>query len=251
MSDYEIHEIDDKSEKIKTKARMMVQNLLFDEKARTKFQLKPDVVLDEKIDAIEELQKMNPEEKTSLKEQVKSGFMEEYFILPGLNVDEAKNMLLSTINSARHTYSMYKWLNIALFIVGIGLFITAAISGLVTGEEKFSIIFGAGGVLALLPMFLTNPLKRISNSASDLSQIRIVIMGYWAQLNNLYEQVKKQRGKTDFTMLKNLNEEYQKAITHATQTLQANAEVTVTDTNQDYEKEIKALTERIVALEKK
>lgn len=228
-----------------SQANMAIQQIFHNPRMLKKFRQSPDVVLDDNL-----LKDIPESERASLKAKIIQKAVEWDQVLPGLSVEDAKKMLVSSLESTSFTFSLFTWLNVALFAVGIGLFILAAISGLVREEEQFSIIFGAGGVIALLPFFITNPLKRISNAASDRSQIRTVILGYWSQLANLRNLINEQKSPSQ-SMVTELNTELQNAMTHATALLQKYAESIIKEENQESEKKIKSLEERIEFLEKK
>lgn len=224
---------------------LAAKNILTDQKLIRRFRQRPELVLDEKVKDI-------PSEKRALvREEIKQLVMEADQVLPGLDRDEARDMLYSSLQTPRVTFAIFTWLNVALFVVGIGLFILAAIAGFVRKEEQFSIIFGAGGIASLLPLFLTNPLKRISNAASDQSQLRTVIFGYWSQLANLRTQIMPPAPHPDLATVKDVNAELQKAMANATAQLQKYVETNIQDTSPDNEKDIKALKDRVEALEKK
>jgi hypothetical protein len=221
------------------------KDILGDQQLLNRFRRKPDLVLDEKLKDIPS------ENRVVVKAEIKQMVTEVDQVLPGFNRDEGRDILNASLQTARVTFSIFTWLNVALFTVGIGLFVLAAVAGFVNKEEQFSIIFGASGIASLLPFFITNPLKRISNAASDQSQLRTVLFGYWSQMANLRTQILPPVQQPDLATIKDLNSELRKAMEQAIEQLQKYVESKVKEDNPDNEKQIKFLQDRVGVLEKK
>lgn len=221
------------------------REILVNQKQLRKFRKGPELILEDKVKDIPQAN------RSIVKAEIRQRVQEADQVLPGLNSDEAKEMLNASLKTPAMTFKIFTWLNVLLFGVGIGLFVLAAIFGFIREEEQFSIIFGASGFASLIPLFITNPLKRVSNAASDQSQLRIVIFGYWSQLANLRTQIMPPMQTPDLATVKDLNAELQKAMGNATAQLQKYVEANIQDTDQDKEKDIKTLKDRVEALEKK
>jgi hypothetical protein len=236
-------------ERAETLANQAAQNVIANPEHLRNFRRKPDIVIDKYFTDLK-LKNVTPEEKDELKVKAKQKIIEWDQVLPGLNVEEAKRLLLSSIESTSRSFSIFTWLNVTLFGVGIALFILAAVLGVVREQAQFSIIFGSGGVVSLLPFFISNPLKRISNSASDQSQIKTVIMGYWSQLANCRRQIIAQ-DNPGITLVKDCNLEIQNAMKQSAELLQKYAENAIKEPDTESESKIKELEKRLKALEDK
>jgi uncharacterized protein YihD (DUF1040 family) len=198
------------------------QDILNDSKLLNKFRKESEQVLDDTMQSISQEISSLELNQAAIKSQIKKKVAEEDEMVPGLNKDEARDWLSASLRYPALSFKIYTWLNVALFAVGIILFVLAAIAGLVRGEEQFSIIFGASGIASIIPIFVTNPLKRVSNAASDQSQLRIVIFSYWWQLWNLRTTVSKENSQ--IATANALNARIQTIMDHAVEMLQKHVE---------------------------
>ena len=145
-------------------------------------------------------------------------------VFPGLSREEAKNMLLGSLGVPERSYAIFTLLNGILFAVGLALLVAAAVIGFVKEKEQFTVMFGTGGFGIIVYMFVTNPLKRIANAASDQSQIRTVVFGFWVQLANWRTDLLGPADSLDYETLRRVNSEIQKSMEHGVKTLQRYAE---------------------------
>jgi hypothetical protein len=160
-------------------------------------------------------------------------------------------MLISSLDFPKSSFTIFTWLNVVLFGVGIGLLVLAAVVGLFKGQEQFTVMFGAGGLATTLGLFFIDPLKRISNAASDQSQLRTVVFGFWTQLANWRTEVLAPNDSHDFDTIHKVNAEVQKTMDHAAALLQKYVEAKMKEQDAPSEKQVKALQDRITQLEKK
>ncbi|MBM3925518.1 MAG: hypothetical protein FJ320_05955 [SAR202 cluster bacterium] len=222
-----------------------VGDILTNKSLRQEYREDPNKILDE---LLKDLPKAEQEQA---KAEVKRKVQEVEEVFPGLSREEAKVMLLSSLDLPKSSFTIFTWLNVSLFGVGIGLLVLAAVVGLFKGQEQFTAMFGAGGLATTLGLFFIDPLKRISNAASDQSQLRTVVFGFWTQLANWRTEVLAPNDSHDFDTIKKVNAEVQKTMDHAAALLQKYVEAKIKEQPAPSDKEVKALQDRITQLEKK
>ncbi len=91
-------------------------------------------------------------------------------------------ILKTTLNNAARTFKTITWMNIVMFGVGIGLFVVAAVYGVVAERKVYSLLFGGLGTLSFAVLFLLGPIERSQNALSNLVQVEISFMNYFAQM---------------------------------------------------------------------
>jgi len=222
-----------------------VTDIFHQKKGTTRFWQQSDKILEEKV------KDLPADKRAGVKARIRQQVAELDEVLPGINREEARSILYSSLQTPRVYFAIFTWLNVALFIVGLGLLIAAAVVGLIREAEQFTIIFGAGGLAAVIPFFISNPLKRISNAASDQSQLRTVVFGFWSQLANLRKAVQSYGSNPTPANIKVINTEIQAAMKQSSELLQKYVESKVTEESADLTKNLKELQERVDKLESK
>lgn len=91
-------------------------------------------------------------------------------------------ILKDTLNTARQTYRVIKWMAIAMFTTGLMLFIAAAVVSLLTDDAKDALVFGGLGTATFVALFLTGPIERSQNALSNLVQAEILFMNFFEQI---------------------------------------------------------------------
>jgi hypothetical protein len=226
---------------------MMVQatvaDILTNPTIRKRYKENPDEVLSEKLTGL------SAQEQDQAKAEVRLKVREVEEVFPGLSREEAKQLLISSLELPRSSFAIFTWLNVVLFGVGIGLLVAGAVVGILKGEEIFTAMFGAGGLATTLGFFLVNPLKRISNAAADQSQLRTVVFGFWAQLANWRTELLAPAQSLDYDTIRKVNLEVQKTMEHAAGLLQKYVEMKIKEPPSAGD--LKSLESRLAALEKR
>jgi hypothetical protein len=91
-------------------------------------------------------------------------------------------ILKDTLDTARQTYRVIKWMTIMMFSTGLALFAAAGIVGLVTDDAKDALIFGGLGGAAFAALFLTGPIDKSQDALSNLVQAEVLFMNYFEQI---------------------------------------------------------------------
>ena len=91
-------------------------------------------------------------------------------------------ILKSTLNNAARTYKTITWMNVVMFGVGIGLFVMAAVYGVVAERKIYSLVFGGLGAITFVSLFLVGPIEKSQNALSNLVQVEISFMNYFEQI---------------------------------------------------------------------
>jgi hypothetical protein len=186
---------------------------------RKQYRQKPDEVLDQRLKDL-----ATPADRAQAKAEIKQRINEIEEVFPGLTREEARRLLVGSLDLPRWSFTIFTILNICLFGVGIGLLVAAAVVGLVKGEEQITAMFGAGGLATILGVFIADPIKKIGNSAADQSQLRTVVFGFWVQLANWRTELLAPADQLDFNTIKDVNEEVQRAMQQAVRLLERYAE---------------------------
>lgn len=91
-------------------------------------------------------------------------------------------ILKDTLDTARQTYRVIKWMTIAMFATGLALFIAAAVVSLVTEESRYAVVFGGLGTVTFVALFFTGPIDKSQNALSNLVQAEILFMNFFEQI---------------------------------------------------------------------
>ena len=73
----------------------------------------------------------------------------------------------STLKRARGTYKQVTYMSLAMFIVGLFLFLFAAVFGALTGNIVYTAAFGGLGATNFVAMFLLNPMDKSEAALSE------------------------------------------------------------------------------------
>jgi hypothetical protein len=93
------------------------------------------------------------------------------------------SILKTTLGHAAKTYKRITWMNYLMFLVGLGLFVTAAIYGVLADSDKgYALLFGGLGVATFVTLFLTGPIEKTQTALSNLVQAEVGFMNYFEQI---------------------------------------------------------------------
>ncbi len=111
----------------------------------------------------------------------------KYYLDPAKKQGEdAAQILARAVNDARQTLQVLRWLNIAVFIVGILLLLTGTITALFNQEQStrlIGVLAGLGGLSGILVQMINSPLDRIQNAMANLVQIETAFTSFIWELN--------------------------------------------------------------------
>jgi fatty acid desaturase len=88
-----------------------------------------------------------------------------------------QRILDTFLNNHRATVIMY-WI---LFLVGIGLFVTAAVLGVVLEDFVPAAIFGGLGVVSFLSFFVGRSLQSVEENLEYITWLGIIYNTYWTR----------------------------------------------------------------------
>lgn len=87
-----------------------------------------------------------------------------------------------TLDNAEKTYRRITMMNTAMFALGLGLVVAAAVYGAITQEALLSFVFGGLGFATVIALFLTGPISKTQTALSNLVQIEISFMNFFEQI---------------------------------------------------------------------
>jgi len=93
-----------------------------------------------------------------------------------------EEMFKSTLEAFMKPYRMTVRLYVALFCVGIGLFIVAAVIGLRNGSSVVAIAFAGMSVGAFLTFFVRQPLHALEENLEFITWLGVAFNTYWTRL---------------------------------------------------------------------
>lgn len=91
-------------------------------------------------------------------------------------------MFRTTLDGFMKPYRLTVWLYVLLFAVGIGLFVTAAIVGLVQGDSVVAIAFAGLSVVTFLTFFIRQPLRALEENLELITWLGVAFNTYWTRL---------------------------------------------------------------------
>ncbi len=93
------------------------------------------------------------------------------------------SILKTTLDHAAATYRRIVWMNQAMFFLGLGLFLAAALYGTFAQDDKaYSLLFAGMGAGAFAALFLTGPIEKTQVALSNLVQVEVAFMDYFEQI---------------------------------------------------------------------
>ncbi len=94
-----------------------------------------------------------------------------------------REMMHKTLRNATRSYLWVTTMNVAMFAVGLALFVTAAAYGLfVERDSVYPIVFSGLGATTFVALFLTGAIAKTQNALSNLVQVEIAFMQWFSQM---------------------------------------------------------------------
>ena len=88
-----------------------------------------------------------------------------------------------TLNHAAMTYRLVTWMSVALFVVGVGLFITAVLYATLADSAKiYSALFGGLGATTFVTLWIMSPFEKAQTALSNLIQAEVGFMNFFEQI---------------------------------------------------------------------
>ena len=103
----------------------------------------------------------------------------EYMVNGFKNNEE---MFKRTLKAFMKPYHLTIWMYGALFVVGIGLFVMAAIMGLNEGKSVAAIVFAGLGAGAFLAFFLRQPVQALEENLEFITWLGVAFNTYWTRV---------------------------------------------------------------------
>lgn len=117
-----------------------------------------------------------------------------------------EQMFQNTLNAFLKPYRLTVGLYSALFAVGIGLFILAAILGLQRREAVTAMVFAGLSVATFLGFFLRQPLQALEENLEFITWLGVTFNTYWTRLMYMQDP------KTVQTELKAAEDDFRTSI---------------------------------------
>ncbi len=114
----------------------------------------------------------------ALPEELKAAWTQ--YIVTGFKQNE--QMFQSTLAAFMKPYRLTVALHVTLFVVGIGLFVVAAIIGLRNGDSVVAIAFAGLGAAAFLAFFIRQPLHALEENLQFITWLGVAFNTYWTRL---------------------------------------------------------------------
>jgi hypothetical protein len=96
--------------------------------------------------------------------------------------DFTLSLLKGTLNNAKLTYQLITLMNAVMFLMGVGLFLFAAIYGANSRNLTFTAAFAGLGVASFVALFLLGPIDKTQDALSNLIQAEVAFMNYFDQM---------------------------------------------------------------------
>jgi hypothetical protein len=102
------------------------------------------------------------------------------YMINGFRQNE--QMFQRTLDAFLKPYRLTVWLYAALFAVGIGLFLVAAVAGLQKGESVVAIAFAGLSVATFIGFFMRHPLQALEENLEFITWLGVAFNTYWTRL---------------------------------------------------------------------
>ena len=126
------------------------------------------------------------------------------YMVKGFQQNE--EMFQRTLAAYMRPYYLTTWMYVGLFIVGVSLFVTAAIVGLTKGEPVVAIVFAGLGAGTFLAFFIRQPLQALERNLEFITWLGVSFNTYWTRLMYMMDS------KTIQQDLKSAEDDYTRAI---------------------------------------
>jgi len=115
-------------------------------------------------------------------------------------------MFKRTLKAFMKPYHLTIWMYGALFVVGIGLFVMAAVLGLREDKSVVAIVFAGLGAGAFLAFFIRQPVQALEENLEFITWLGVAFNTYWTRVMYMMDM------KTIQTDLKAADEDYRTSV---------------------------------------
>ncbi len=88
----------------------------------------------------------------------------------------------NTLKNAARTYKLLTIMSGLLFLLGIGLFLFAAVYAAFASAKVYSVVFAGLGASTFVAIFILRPFKNAQTALSDLIQAEVAFMSFFEQI---------------------------------------------------------------------
>jgi len=135
-------------------------------------------------------------------EEVRRAWIE--YMVNGFRNNE--EMFRRTLEAFMKPYYLTIWMYGALFVVGIALFVVAAVAGLRDGSSPVAVVFAGLGAGAFLMFFIRQPLQALEENLEFITWLGVAFNTYWTRLMYMLET------KTVQADLKTADDDYSNTV---------------------------------------
>jgi hypothetical protein len=93
-----------------------------------------------------------------------------------------EEMFRRTLEAFMKPYHLTIWMYGALFVIGISLFVVAAVTGLRDSKSTVAIVFAGLGAGAFLAFFIRQPVQALEENLEFISWLGVAFNTYWSRL---------------------------------------------------------------------
>jgi hypothetical protein len=93
-----------------------------------------------------------------------------------------QQMFASTLKAFMKPYRMTVWLYALLCVLGLGLFVLAAVIGLYQGSSVVAIVFAGLSVVTFLTFFIRQPLHALEENLEFITWLGVAFNTYWTRV---------------------------------------------------------------------
>jgi hypothetical protein len=119
-----------------------------------------------------------PPGQNALPEELKTAWTN--YMINGFKQNEL--MFQNTLQAFMKPYRLTVWLYGALFVIGVGLFVVAAVIGLGKGNSVVAIAFAGLSVVSFLAFFVRQPLQALEENLEFITWLGVAFNTYWTRL---------------------------------------------------------------------
>lgn len=109
-----------------------------------------------------------------------------HYMINGFKQNE--QMFKRTLQAFMKPYRLTVWLYATIFVVGVALFVVAAVIGLHTGNSIVALAFAGLGVSTFLAFFIRQPLQALEENLQFITWLGVAFNTYWTRLMFMADQ---------------------------------------------------------------
>jgi hypothetical protein len=103
-----------------------------------------------------------------------------HYMISGFKQNE--QMFQRTLQAFMKPYRLTVWLYATIFVVGLVLFVVAAVIGLRSGNSVVALGFAGLGVATFLAFFIRQPLQALEENLQFITWLGVAFNTYWTRL---------------------------------------------------------------------